>query len=284
VVKTLTVLTVTSDNPINANILKDQTFYNAALDEYQSNHTGPLTETRVNNLMFSSLKDLTADYKSIAASLGAQRATDFLPNTYSANTQLLAGYLAQRAILQDQFQRQDAGVLEMPFSGQSSGIMGLEKPVSRGTVTIVTGADLDADPASSPPAIDFGTLQNPIDAIVAVSAFRMMRRFFGSKSLSVLDPVELLPGLAATGTGTDAEIETILRSQLVQGSFAHPSGTAAMMPQKLGGVVDAELRVYGTQGLRVVDASIFPLIPSTHLQATVYAVAEKASDIILSRY
>lgn len=53
-----------------------------------------------------------------------------------------------------------------------------------------------------------------------------------------------------------------------------------MMPREDGGVVDSQLRVYGVQGLRVVDASIFQLIPRGNIQRSVYAVAEKAADII----
>lgn len=53
------------------------------------------------------------------------------------------------------------------------------------------------------------------------------------------------------------------------------TGTAAMAPQEIGGVVDGELKVYGTTNLRVVDASIFPNQLAAHPQATVYAIAEK---------
>ncbi|EPE24373.1 FAD/NAD(P)-binding protein [Glarea lozoyensis ATCC 20868] len=60
----------------------------------------------------------------------------------------------------------------------------------------------------------------------------------------------------------------------------HGTGTTSMMPLERGGVVDTHLRVYGTKNLRIVDAGIFPLVPAAHLQAPVYAVAEKAADII----
>jgi len=60
----------------------------------------------------------------------------------------------------------------------------------------------------------------------------------------------------------------------------HPSGTCAMLPEAMGGVVDAELRVYGTRNLRVVDASVFPVILRGNIVATVYAIAEKGAEII----
>ena len=53
-----------------------------------------------------------------------------------------------------------------------------------------------------------------------------------------------------------------------------------MMSRDLGGVVDPELRVYGTANVRVVDASVVPTQFSGHMTATLYAVAERASEII----
>ncbi|PWN18935.1 alcohol oxidase [Microstroma glucosiphilum] len=61
----------------------------------------------------------------------------------------------------------------------------------------------------------------------------------------------------------------------------HHIGTCSMAPKSAGGVVDDRLRVYGVDGLRVVDASIMPLMPSSHIVAVVYAIAEKAAAMIL---
>lgn len=60
----------------------------------------------------------------------------------------------------------------------------------------------------------------------------------------------------------------------------HPIGTAAMMSRDLGGVVNKDLRLYGASNVRVVDASILPLQMSGHPTATLYAVAERASELI----
>jgi len=63
----------------------------------------------------------------------------------------------------------------------------------------------------------------------------------------------------------------------------HPCDTCAMLPRGKGGVVDARSKVYGVKGLRVVDASIFPMIPKGNIQSSVYAVAEQAK-ILLKDY
>jgi len=57
-------------------------------------------------------------------------------------------------------------------------------------------------------------------------------------------------------------------------------GTAAMARRDIGGVVGNDLRVYGTANVRISDASIIPLPLAGHTQATVYAIGEKAADLI----
>lgn len=70
----------------------------------------------------------------------------------------------------------------------------------------------------------------------------------------------------------------VVRSRQI--SVFHLSGSASMRPQEAGGVVDPRLKVYGVENLRVIDASVFPLGPSGNIQSTVYAVAERAADIL----
>ena len=57
-----------------------------------------------------------------------------------------------------------------------------------------------------------------------------------------------------------------------------------MLPQEMGGVIDAKLRVYGVSHLRVVDASVFPIEWSAHMMAPTYGLAEKAAEIIAADY
>ncbi|KAL0577509.1 hypothetical protein V5O48_004495 [Marasmius crinis-equi] len=84
---------------------------------------------------------------------------------------------------------------------------------------------------------------------------------------------------ATNNATTDTELELLVRNSSVP--IYHPVSTAAMSPKGASwGVVDPDLRVKGVEGIRVVDASIFPVIPAAHTQAPTYIIAERAADLI----
>lgn len=107
------------------------------------------------------------------------------------------------------------------------------------------------------------------------------RKFFASEALNEMAPAETAPGVAVDSQ--EAFFSAMTAAGLMSPTFAHPSGSCPMMPRKSGGCVGADLLVYGAKKLSVIDASIMPIIPSNHLQASVYAVAEKAADLIKAR-
>jgi choline dehydrogenase len=76
----------------------------------------------------------------------------------------------------------------------------------------------------------------------------------------------------------DDQLDDFIRERV--SIFQHPCGTCRM-GEAAEAVVDSELRVKGVDGLRVVDASVFPSIPGANINAAVIMVAERASDLIL---
>ncbi|KAF5008240.1 hypothetical protein FDECE_5476 [Fusarium decemcellulare] len=262
-----------NDTPINPNSMNDPDFYNAAWKEYVDHKTGPFSHAWGNRIAFQSLRDLDSRYEAIAESLGSQEPLAHLPRIYAENPSLVEGFLQQRKVLQSQFCNPEAGVVEITFGGAIVVPVALQKPLSRGTIFINT---TNPDP-SIPPLIDFNTVSNPVDMLLVIAAIHRTREFMAAESVSSLEAMELTPGAAIQ---SDVELETTLRETVLTPSFDHPVGTAAMMPRKWGGVVDTRLRVYGVEGVWVVDASMMPILPAAHTQSTVYAVAEYAADLI----
>ncbi|CAI4212307.1 unnamed protein product [Parascedosporium putredinis] len=160
----------------------------------------------------------------------------------------------------------------VPGGGVSPGVM--LKPLSRGTVTLDP-----ADPHGLP-VVQYNTFMNPVDAEIAVSVVKRARAFWSKPDIAVLGPSEISPGAQHQ---TDEEILAALKNGALIPSLAHPSGSCSMMPEDLGGCVGPDLKVHGLKGLSIIDASVIPMIPGAPLQATVYAIAEKAADIIKSR-
>ncbi|KAK7754952.1 hypothetical protein SLS62_003036 [Diatrype stigma] len=260
----------------NINLIYTNATYNeSAWEEYVTNHIGPYTTATGNVAVFLPLSQLLPSSEVFIGKMKQQKAPDYLPSIYN-DKNLLRGFEAQRDILINHFSSMDSAVAEFPIPPASPPtVVVIEKPLSRGTVT------LDPLNPRGQPIVQYNTLMNPVDQELLLAMIRYLRDFNYDPLLAGYKPLEIVPGAAAR---TDEEVMTALvAAGRISPSFAHPSGTCAMMPAGMGGCVGSDLLVYGTKRLSVVDAPIMPLIPATHLQTTVYAVAEKASDIIKSR-
>jgi choline dehydrogenase-like flavoprotein len=144
----------------------------------------------------------------------------------------------------------------------------LLRPKSRGSVTLAS-ADPDAAPAIDP---NFLAERDDLDRLVL--GFKAMRRILGQPALAAYGARELA---ASAGARSDAEIEAFIRGHA--DTIYHPVGTCRMGNGPLD-VVDAELRVHGLTGLRVIDASIMPNVVSGNTNAPTIMIAEKAADMI----
>lgn len=130
-----------------------------------------------------------------------------------------------------------------------------------------------ADPGD-PPRIFPNLLADPYDMATLVAGGRMARAVFKSRAFAPFVESERCPG---DSVQTEQEWEAYIRSNA--GVEFHPCGTCRM-GSDLDSVVDGNLRVRGTQQLRVADASVIPQIPSANINAITMVIGEKAADLI----
>jgi choline dehydrogenase-like flavoprotein len=145
----------------------------------------------------------------------------------------------------------------------------LLRPRSRGSVALAS-----ADPMAAP-LIDPNFLSDPDDVARLVRGFKLMRKILSQPALARYAPREFASSAAAQ---TDAQIEQFIREHA--DTIYHPVGSCRMGTGPTD-VVDERLRVRGTQGLRVVDASIMPQVIGGNTNAPTIMIAEKAADMVL---
>jgi choline dehydrogenase len=141
-----------------------------------------------------------------------------------------------------------------------------------GTVTLRS-----ADPLE-PPIIEFNQFAEggEEDVQAVVDGIQFVRRLNDRVHAHGVAGSEVLPGRSVR---THAELAEHVR----QHAWGHHAcGTCAIGPVEKGGVLSSDFRVHHTDGLRVVDASVFPRIPGFFIASAVYLIAEKAADVILS--
>ena len=143
-------------------------------------------------------------------------------------------------------------------------------PTSRGTVAIKTPRFEDA------PAISPNYLSTAEDRQVAADSLRVTRRIVSQSALAGYQPEEFKPGVQFQ---TDDDLARLAGD--IATTIFHPVGTARMGPESDAmAVVDSHLRVRGIRGLRVVDASVMPLITSGNTNSPTLMIAEKAAEWI----
>ncbi|RXW22016.1 hypothetical protein EST38_g3832 [Candolleomyces aberdarensis] len=152
------------------------------------------------------------------------------------------------------------------------GAVVLMTPHSRGSVKLASKNPFDA------PLIDVGFLTHEFDIAALREGVRIMKRFYSSTLFADYIASPVAPDPDVLGDEAWAEF-----TKSVAVSTLHGVGTAAMSAKGARtGVVDPDLTVKGVKGLRIVDASVIPFVPSGHSMAHVYILAERAADIIRS--
>ncbi|KAG6808767.1 hypothetical protein H0H92_002970 [Tricholoma furcatifolium] len=141
-------------------------------------------------------------------------------------------------------------------------------PLSRGSVHIVSLDGLEY------PEIQYNFFQNPVDLYIMAAGAQRIQELVSAPPLSDFISGPLSPAAGVTS------IDNLSEYIKAEASYTnHVMGSALLAPQEDGGVVDLTLKVYGTNYVYVVDASVIPLQPTAHSQATIYAVSEYAATL-----
>ena len=146
--------------------------------------------------------------------------------------------------------------------------MVLEHPESKGQIALRSNDPFQA------PLIHPNYLASESDVSVLVEGIKLARRIAQAKALEIFRGAEVWPGDSARN---DEAISEFIRN--TSETLYHPVGTCKMGSDSLA-VVDARLRAYGLEGLRVVDASVIPSHIAGHTNAPTIMIAEKAADMI----
>ncbi|KAL6408757.1 GMC oxidoreductase [Ilyonectria robusta] len=257
----LAVVNVITAPLTSSNLTSNATFAAEARAQYDNQRQGPYTSPTGDFLAFLPLSTYSKNSTSIHAQAVAQDGTTFLPAGTPA--EVVKGYRKQQSVLNDKLPKSDSAILEAIWA-DGVFVLGLQHPYSRGSVKASSANIFDA------PIADAGLLRNPLDVKILAEGVRFTRTLTATSAIGSLQPFEVVPGASVA---SDSDLEQFIRSSA--STLFHPAGSCKMGKREEGGVVDGKLKVYGVQGLRIVDASVMPLLPASHTMTTVYAVAER---------
>lgn len=262
--------------------LRDPAVAELQRKEYEESRTGPLSEGAAHSFAYLPLQLLstTSEEADLQRLLDEHRQADdpkFQLHHDFNSRMILDQQEASATVFMTRIQRYTAPGSRAPGNYMTIVAM-LSHPFSRGSSHIRV-----ADPHGSP-IIDCNYLSNPLDAeILARHAVQIERLLEQPTYTPIIKPNgNRLPAEFNYAPRTPEEAKEAIRKY--GATNYHPCGTCAMARAELGGVVDGELRVYGTSNLRVCDASVFPIISRGNILTTVYAVAESSADMIGALY
>ena len=242
----------------------------------QTPATGPYTLALGNTAIYVSLPHMSPTatdriLSKLNTMLREGSIAAYLPAEYRDIHPMVQGYESQLYALHNVLANPQSPSLESPWQSGTSAVAFLLHPLSRGTVR------LNATDPLAQPILDYRAGSNPLDFDMHLAHVRYLRQAIDTPTMRKYGAVETMPG-----AGVDSDDEEALRAYVreqITLSFMHPCCTAAMLPERLGGVVGTDLRVHGAVGLRVVDMSVMPMVPGSHTSATAYAVGEKVSSV-----
>ena len=191
------------------------------------------------------------------------------PGNVSASIKVMEGTATpdvQLAFAPASYVEGKLGVLDN-FPGMTCGVW-QHRPASRGSIHLAS-TDPEIQPSIRP-----NYLTDVIDQATLVGGLRRVREIFAQPAIARYVDLETVPG---PDVRTDDELLDFARR--TGSTVYHPVGTCRMGMDPMA-VVDPELKLHGLDGLRVVDASVMPLMPSANTNAAVLMIAEKAADMI----
>ncbi|KAH7146730.1 hypothetical protein B0J13DRAFT_442332 [Dactylonectria estremocensis] len=215
------------------------------------------TRSTLKNTQFEILKELLADEEEADVQI------NFAPTGFNP-------YISESM----------AGLFPHADSGNYLGSVAVvNHPFSRGATHITS-----SDPKTHP-TIDPSYLSNQVDFQMMVDGLLFIQKIIETAPMADMvktnddgNGKKVQPGYRISRRLGRAAAEKLVRDATI--SSWHLIGTCSMMPQSAGGVVDHRLKVYGVQRLRVVDASVMPLHVRGNIASSVYAIAERAADMI----
>ncbi|KAK2597178.1 hypothetical protein N8I77_013039 [Diaporthe amygdali] len=276
-----------ADGVVSGDVLRDPDLLKAIVAQYQSSQDGPLGQSIISSAFvpmadssgvlslearskfFETMTEALTDKESGRCSKADRQVIRNVLETTNEPTYQLMLFPTQLIIPETPRSVSDY-ITPIEPENYITVMLFLNHPFSRGTCHIAS------------PNVEDKPVWNPqynsenIDMELLARGVQFVERLVGTKPFSNILKTN---GKRLQSYATDLEAaKEVVRNRQI--SVFHLSGSASMRPQEAGGVVDTRLRVYGVRNLRVVDASVFPLEPSGNIQSTVYAVAERAADIL----